>query len=399
MSLIDEDYSLRLAQDPHGNYLVQAVIELEIPEVLTLICDKLKDHFDRLSTQKYGGYVVEDLMQSCMMEVVVSNLVLCSRLGDVARDQYGNYIIQKAWKVTKGYPQLQLELLEAIEPFMRSLQHHLHGKNVYSCSHGRISELDWETRMRIALEAAKGLEYLHEHVNPPVIHRNFKSSNILLDSNFHAKVSDFGLAKLGSDKVGGHVSTRVLGTQGYVAPEYALTGHLTTKSDVYSYGVVLLELLTGRVPVDMKRAPGEGVLVSWVLPRLTDREKVVEIMDPSLEGLYSMKEVIHVAAIAAKCVQPEADYRLLMADVVESLVPPVMHHQRPTSKGHNFLKSSKAASNSTAVPAHTTSQEEHQEGSMLDNLQYYSWKQRPDTDFAANQEVVNLKVHHKANNF
>ena len=118
--------------------------------------------------------------------------------------------------------------------------------------------------MRIALEAAKGLEYLHEQVSPPVIHRDFKSSNVLLDRNLHTKVSDFGLAKVGSDKAGGHVSTRVLGTQGYVAPEYALTGHLTTKSDVYSYGIVLLELLTGRVPVDMKRDTGEGVLVSWV---------------------------------------------------------------------------------------------------------------------------------------
>lgn len=208
------------------------------------------------------------------------------------------------------------------------LQEHLYpinGSNTIS------SRLDWETRLRIALEAAKGLEYLHEHVSPPVIHRDFKSSNILLDKNFHAKVSDFGLAKLGSDKAGGHVSTRVLGTQGYVAPEYALTGRLTPKSDVYSYGVVLLELLTGRVPVDMKRAQGEGVLVSWALPQLTDREKVVEIMDPALEGQYSMKEVVQVAAIAAMCVQPEADYRPLMADVVQSLVPLVKHH-RPTSK-------------------------------------------------------------------
>ncbi|KAK2992423.1 hypothetical protein RJ640_022801, partial [Escallonia rubra] len=142
---------------------------------------------------------------------------------------------------------------------------------------GYCSEINHQW-LRIALEAAKGLEYLHEHVSPPVIHRDFKSSNILLDKSFHAKVSDLGLAKLGSDKAGGHVSTRVLGTQGYVAPEYALTGHLTTKSDVYSYGVVLLGLLTGRVPVDMKRPPGEGVLLSWALP-LTDRDKVVEIMD------------------------------------------------------------------------------------------------------------------------
>ncbi len=86
-------------------------------------------------------------------------------------------------------------------------------------SNSNSVKLDWETRLRIALEAAKGLEYLHEHVSPPVIHRDFKSSNILLDKNFHAKVSDFGLAKLGSEKAGGHVSTRVLGTQGYVAPE------------------------------------------------------------------------------------------------------------------------------------------------------------------------------------
>lgn len=208
------------------------------------------------------------------------------------------------------------------------LQEHLYP---ISGSNSVSSRLDWETRLRIALDAAKGLEYLHEHVSPPVIHRDFKSSNILLDKSFHAKVSDFGLAKLGSDKAGGHVSTRVLGTQGYVAPEYALTGHLTTKSDVYSYGVVLLELLTGRVPVDMKRASGEGVLVSWALPHLTDREKVVQIMDPALEGQYSMKEVIQVAAIAAMCVQPEADYRPLMADVVQSLVPLVKNH-RPTSK-------------------------------------------------------------------
>ncbi|KAH6780681.1 Protein kinase superfamily protein [Perilla frutescens var. hirtella] len=216
------------------------------------------------------------------------------------------------------------------------LQEHL-----YPISGNRTisSNLSWETRLRIALEAAKGLEYLHEHVSPPVIHRDFKSSNILLDKNFHAKVSDFGLAKLGPEKAGGHVSTRVLGTQGYVAPEYALTGHLTTKSDVYSYGVVLLELLTGRVPVDMKRPSGEGVLVSWALPQLTDRDKVGEIMDPVLEGQYSMKEVVQVAAIAAMCVQPEADYRPLMADVVQSLVPLVKHH-RPSRAG--MLQSPKA---------------------------------------------------------
>ncbi|CAD6272566.1 unnamed protein product [Miscanthus lutarioriparius] len=216
------------------------------------------------------------------------------------------------------------------------LHEHLY-PNRGSC--GGISKLDWDTRMRIALEAAKGLEYLHERVNPPVIHRDFKSSNILLDKDFHARVSDFGLAKLGSDRAGGHVSTRVLGTQGYVAPEYALTGHLTTKSDVYSYGVVLLELLTGRVPVDMKRPPGEGVLVNWALPMLTDREKVVRILDPALEGQYSLKDAVQVAAIAAMCVQPEADYRPLMADVVQSLVPLVKNRSNQKACNPNVQSS------------------------------------------------------------
>ncbi|MCO5564697.1 hypothetical protein L7F22_018364 [Adiantum nelumboides] len=209
-----------------------------------------------------------------------------------------------------------------------SLQEHLYSKG----TPGSPPFFDWETRMRVALDSARGLEYLHEFVSPPVIHRDFKSSNILLDESFNARISDFGLAKLGSDKIGGLVSTRVLGTHGYVAPEYAMTGHLTTKSDVYSYGVVLLELLTGRVPVDMKRPSGQGVLVSWALPRLTDRKKLSEMVDPVLDGQYAMKELIQVAAIAAMCVQPEADYRPLMTDVVQSLIPLVRSSNKQGGK-------------------------------------------------------------------
>ena len=118
--------------------------------------------------------------------------------------------------------------------------------------------------MKIALESAKGLEYLHDKANPPVIYRDLKSSNILLDNDFNAKLSDFGLAKLGpiGDKT--HVSSRVMGTYGYCAPEYQRTGQLTVKSDVYSFGVVLLELITGRRAIDTTRYTEEQNLVSWV---------------------------------------------------------------------------------------------------------------------------------------
>jgi serine/threonine-protein kinase PBS1 len=118
--------------------------------------------------------------------------------------------------------------------------------------------------MKIAAGAAKGLEYLHDKAQPPVIYRDFKSSNILLCDDFHPKLSDFGLAKLGPVGDKSHVSTRVMGTYGYCAPEYAMTGQLTVKSDVYSFGVVLLELITGRKAIDGTRTHAEQNLVSWV---------------------------------------------------------------------------------------------------------------------------------------
>jgi serine/threonine-protein kinase PBS1 len=118
--------------------------------------------------------------------------------------------------------------------------------------------------MRIAYGAAQGLEYLHEKANPPVIYRDLKSSNILLDESFNPKLSDFGLAKLGPMGEKTHVSSRVMGTYGYCAPEYARTGHLTVKSDVYSFGVVLLELITGRRVIDTAKPMNEQNLVTWV---------------------------------------------------------------------------------------------------------------------------------------
>ncbi|PQM38228.1 proline-rich receptor-like protein kinase PERK8 [Prunus yedoensis var. nudiflora] len=151
--------------------------------------------------------------------------------------------------------------------------------------------LDWTTRVKVAAGAARGIAYLHEDCHPRIIHRDIKSSNILLDSNFEAQVADFGLAKLSLDS-NTHVTTRVMGTFGYMAPEYATSGKLTDKSDVYSYGVVLLELITGRKPVDSSQPLGDESLVEWARPLLSqalENEDFEELADSRLEKNYVEK--------------------------------------------------------------------------------------------------------------
>uniref|UniRef100_A0A0E0M4U1 non-specific serine/threonine protein kinase n=1 Tax=Oryza punctata TaxID=4537 RepID=A0A0E0M4U1_ORYPU len=179
--------------------------------------------------------------------------------------------------------------------------------------------LDWTTRMRIAQGAARGLEHLHDAARPPVIYRDFKASNILLDSSFQARLSDFGLAKVGpvGDKT--HVSTRVMGTYGYCAPEYALTGKLTTCSDVYSFGVVFLEIITGRRAIDMARPHDEQNLVQWAAPRFKDKKRFAEMADPLLRGAYPTKGLYQALAIAAMCLQEDATMRPAISDVVTAL--------------------------------------------------------------------------------
>ncbi|XP_072964209.1 serine/threonine-protein kinase PBS1-like [Typha angustifolia] len=194
-----------------------------------------------------------------------------------------------------------------------SLEDHLHDLPLDK------EPLDWITRMKIAAGAAKGLEYLHDIAKPPVIYRDLKSSNILLDQGFHPKLSDFGLAKLGPVGDKSHVSTRVMGTYGYCAPEYAMTGQLTVKSDVYSFGVVLLELITGRKAIDNSKPHAEQNLVSWARPLFNDRRKLQKMADPRLEGRYPTRSLYQALAVAFMCIQPEAVSRPLIADVVTAL--------------------------------------------------------------------------------
>ncbi|VVA11703.1 PREDICTED: serine/threonine-kinase [Prunus dulcis] len=183
------------------------------------------------------------------------------------------------------------------------------------------SALPWSKRMKIAVGAAKGLAFLHEADHKPVIFRDFKTSNILLDSDYTAKLSDFGLAKDGPEGEDTHITTRIIGTQGYAAPEYIMTGRLTTKSDVYSFGVVLLELLTGKWCIDKTRPNREQNLVEWAKPRLKDPRKLDRIIDPTMEGQYSTRGARKAAALAYACLSHQPKNRPMMRDVVMILEP------------------------------------------------------------------------------
>ncbi|KAL3623942.1 Serine/threonine-protein kinase pbl35 [Castilleja foliolosa] len=206
----------------------------------------------------------------------------------------------------------------------------------------RTIPLPWSHRIKIALGAAKGLAFLH--CGPePVIYRDFKTSNILLDSEYNAKLSDFGLAKAGPQGDKTHVSTRVVGTYGYAAPEYVMTGHLTSKSDVYSFGVVLLEILTGRRAMDKKRPSGEQNLVTWARSYLSDKRKVYQLVDPRLELNYSIKGVRKISQLALNCLSRDTKSRPSMDEVVQILTtlqkPDGMHEFRSNqSKSINESK-------------------------------------------------------------
>ncbi|GMH13079.1 hypothetical protein Nepgr_014920 [Nepenthes gracilis] len=194
---------------------------------------------------------------------------------------------------------------------MGSLENHLFGD--------KKKPLDWFTRMKIAYGAAKGLEYLHEKANPPIIYHDLKPSNVLLDENFEAKLSDFGLAKLATGGGKMQLPSRVMGTYGYSAPEYSSNGELTLKSDVYSFGVLLLELITGRRAIDTTRPNNEQNLVIWAQPFFRDPKRFPKMADPRLYKKFPATSLNQAVAIAAMCLQEEATIRPLITDIVPVL--------------------------------------------------------------------------------
>ncbi|GKV04200.1 hypothetical protein SLEP1_g16394 [Rubroshorea leprosula] len=191
--------------------------------------------------------------------------------------------------------------------------------SLYNFLHGELKAeriLDWPARSKIALGAARGISYLHHDCIPHIIHRDIKSSNILLDQNMEAQVSDFGIATLMEpDKT--HVSTAVAGTFGYLAPEYFDTGRATTKGDVYSFGVVLLELLTGKKPMDEAFLEEGTKLVTWVKAVIEDK-KEEHVADSNMR-CCPIDEINNVFSIALMCLETEPANRPTMAEVVKML--------------------------------------------------------------------------------
>ncbi|XWS18751.1 hypothetical protein CRYUN_Cryun32bG0071800 [Craigia yunnanensis] len=193
-----------------------------------------------------------------------------------------------------------------------SLHDFLHLSDEYS------KPLIWNSRVKIALGIARALEYLHEVCSPSVVHKNIKSSNILLDTDLNPHLSDSGLATFipNADQV---VNRDDVGS-GYSAPEVTMSGQYSLKSDIYSFGVVMLELLTGRKPFDSTRPRLEQSLVRWATPQLHDIDALSKMVDPALKGLYPVKSLSRFADVIALCVQPEPEFRPPMSEVVQALV-------------------------------------------------------------------------------
>ncbi|XP_056164082.1 probable serine/threonine-protein kinase PBL3 [Syzygium oleosum] len=212
---------------------------------------------------------------------------------------------------------------------------------------GKDQDLSWRTRIKIAIGAARGLDHLHTQ-SKPVIHRDVKTSNVLLTSHFDAKISDFGLAKYGPQGDQSHVSSRVLGTRGYFAPEYIATGHLTLKTDVYSFGVVLLEIFSGSRAIRKPSNGTTGNLAQWAEPYLKDKVKLHRVMDRKLKRNFPAQEAHEFAEIILKCLHLDPKSRPTMAEVVARLeeIRSVSKLATITSQTPASLRNLEGASNS-----------------------------------------------------
>ncbi|VFQ96263.1 unnamed protein product [Cuscuta campestris] len=322
------------------------IVDLKLPSTEKSLIEKMqgKNGSLRKSSLTASPYTVAAL-QTATNSFSQENLVGEGSIGRVYRADFPNGKILAIKKIDSAALSLQEEdhFLEAVSSMSRLRHDNIVPLVGYCAEHGqrllvydyigngslhdmlhfsdeRSELLTWNARVRVALGTARALEYLHEVCLPSIVHRNFKSANILLDDELNPHLSDCGLAALTPNTERQIASTHVIGSFGYSAPEFALSGVYTVKSDVYSFGVVMLELLTGRKPLDSSRERSEQSLVRWATPQLHDIDALSKMVDPVLKGMYPAKSLSRFADIIALCVQPEPEFRPPMSEVVQALV-------------------------------------------------------------------------------
>ncbi|KAI4334379.1 hypothetical protein L6164_019079 [Bauhinia variegata] len=331
-----------------------------VPEIKVTInspINRITGCFDKASflfgrkTETLRGTIIQFSfveLETATEKFSASNLIGLGGSSYVYRGQLkdGSIVAVKRLK-SQGGPEADSEFLKEIE--LLSRLHHCHlvpllgycsevkGKhverllvfqymtngNLRDCLDGTSGKnMDWATRVTIAIGAARGLEYLHEAAAPRILHRDVKSTNILLDENWQAKITDLGMAKnLRSDDLPScsNSPARMQGTFGYFAPEYAIVGRASLKSDVFSFGVVLLEIVSGRKPI-YKFTGKEESLVIWATPRLQDSRRIItELADPQLKGNFPEEEMQIMAYLAKECLLLDPDNRPTMSEVVQIL--------------------------------------------------------------------------------
>ncbi|WOG92165.1 hypothetical protein DCAR_0311425 [Daucus carota subsp. sativus] len=258
----------------------------------------------------YKGWVDENTLEPC--KVGSGIMVAVKKLNHESVQGFQEW--QELFVIPTWSSYGEDQELVLVYEFMQkgSLENHLFRRS------SATEILSCDKRLKIAIGAARGLEFLHSS-EKKIIYRDFKASNILLDMDYNPKISDFGLAKSGPSGGDSHVTTRIMGTYGYAAPEYVATGHLYVKSNVYGFGVVLLEMLTGLRVVDMKRPSSQHNLIDWAKPRLLHKRKLKTMMDARIQGQYSTKAAVQAAQLTLQCLAIEPRNRPSMKEVVEVL--------------------------------------------------------------------------------
>ncbi|CAK9140954.1 unnamed protein product [Ilex paraguariensis] len=325
-----------------------AVADLKLPPAEKLAVERIQGKHGSVKRVKSPitstSYTVAAL-QTATNSFGQENLIGEGSLGRVYRADFPNAKIMAIKKLDNAAVSLQEEdnFLEAVSNMSRLRHPNIVPLAGFCAEHGqrllvydyigngslhdmlhftedRSKMLTWNARVRVALGTARALEYLHEVCLPSVVHRNFKSANILLDEELNPHLSDCGIAALTPNTERQVSSNPMVGSFGYSAPEFALSGIYTVKSDVYSFGVVMLELLTARKPLDSSRVRSEQSLVRWATPQLHDIDALAKMVDPALNGMYPAKSLSRFADIIALCVQPEPEFRPPMSEVVQALV-------------------------------------------------------------------------------